>query len=61
MVFTVFWVCSDCIMLNPQEGPVNIIKLKVCDLLEIWSAVELLSVISFLRVKGVGLVEIHHL
>jgi len=48
-------------MLNPQEGPVNIIKLKVCDLLEIWSAVELLSVISFLRVKGVGLVEIHHL
>jgi hypothetical protein len=48
-------------MLDPQEGPVSMIKLKLCDLLEIWSAVEVLSMISFLRVKGVGLVEIRHL
>jgi len=48
-------------MLQPQEGPVSAIKLKVYDLLERWSTVEVLSVISFLRVKGVGLVEIHHL
>ena len=58
--FTVYWVCSDCIVLQPQEGPVNMIKLKVSDQLERWSAVGVLSVISFLRVKGVGLVDIHH-
>jgi len=36
------------------------IKLKVSHLLERWSAVEVLSAFSFLCVKGVGLVEIHH-
>jgi len=32
-------------MLQPQEGPVSTVKLKVCDLLERWSTAEVLSVI----------------